>query len=158
MATRGRRTVDLGDVPVSARYYDSLRLNLSEWLRERTGPRYDPIRQLLLLVPDVFALVFRLVRDPRVSLTNRLKLLGLMIYIVSPIDLNLDFILPFGPLDDLALALVVLDSVLRQTPDHVLEDNWPGDEDALDKLRGLTGLLWAIKKPPSRPRRRAPRY
>jgi len=163
MATSGERASDARgaatlpgarEAETTGGHYEAMRGRIGDWLRRHTGPRYEVLRQVLFLVPDVFTLVFRLARDSRVSLANRLKLWGLMVYILSPIDVNIDFILPFGPLDDLALALVVLDSVLRETPDDILQDNWPGDEDAIDKLRGLTSILWAIKRPHGRGSRR----
>ncbi len=136
------------------RYYDVLRSRIVSWLDHHVGERFEPYRQALFLVPDVFALVFRLAQDNRVKLINRIKLWGLIIYILSPVDINIDFILPLGPLDDLALSLVVLDSVFEDTPDHVLEDNWSGDGDAVAVLRGLTRILWKIKRPRRRSRKR----
>lgn len=135
------------------RYYDTLRTRIDSWLRHHVGTRYEPYRQALFLVPDVFALVFRLAQDRRVRLLDRLKLWGLVVYILSPVDINIDFILPLGPLDDLALALVVLDSVFASTPDYILREHWPGSGDAIDVVRGLTRVLWRIKRPRSRRRK-----
>lgn len=123
--------------PVPDRYYDRLRERVDRWLSRHAGPRYAELRNWLFIVPDVLTLVLRLAQDPRVGLLSRLKLWGVALYILAPVDVNIDFILPFGPLDDLALALAVLESVIGQTPPHVLKDNWPGQEDVLDKLRYL---------------------
>lgn len=131
-------------LPIEERYYERVRAAADVWLSRHAGPRYNAFRQVLFLVPDVFTLVFRLARDRRVGLVDRLQLWGLALYILSPVDINLDFILPYGPLDDLALSLVVLDSVLSRTPRSLLQEHWPGDEDVMDVLRGMTRGLTAI--------------
>ena len=51
-------------------------------------------------------LVFRLVLDRRVPLLTKLILPAAIIYVISPIDLFPDMILPFGRIDDL-LALII---------------------------------------------------
>jgi len=130
--------------------YDVVRGRLDAWLRRRPDGRLGAYRHLLLLLPDIFAFVLRLATDRRVGLVTRLKLWGLLAYMASPVDVNLDAVLPFGPLDDLALALVVLDSVWRETPDHILLELWPGDPIVLDRLRGLTAALRRLRGP--RPR------
>lgn len=127
------------------RYYDRLRSAIDGWIDRHTGPGYETLRQILFLIPDVFVLSLRLAQDGRVSLVNRLKLWGLAVYILAPVDINLDFILPFGPLDDLTLALIVLNSVMRDTPRHILQEHWPGDEKVMDKLEALTGAVRAFR-------------
>jgi len=134
-----------------AGYYETLRARVDGWLSRHAGPRFRNYRRVLFLVPDVFVLVFRLARDRRVSFLNRLRLWGLLLYILSPVDINLDFILPFGPLDDLALSLVVLNEVLESTPDYLLREHWPGEGDAIDVLKGLTRILRRLKAPPASP-------
>ncbi len=138
------------------RYYDRLRSAIDGWLESHTGPSYWAYRQVLFLLPDVFALVLRLARDPRVSFVNRLKLWGLTVYILSPVDINLDFVLPLGPLDDLALTLLVLDSVLTETPDHVIQENWPGDKRVVPRLRAVTRALRALRNLGRKGRKPAP--
>lgn len=154
----GVRQAEIGtqDSPEQVRYYDSLRGRVDAWLTQHVGTRYEPFRQALFFVPDVFALVFRLAQDRRVRLIDRLKLWGLAVYILSPVDINLDFILPLGPLDDLALSLFVLNSALSSIPDDLLREHWPGDGDAIDVLRGLTKLLWSFRRPRSRKPRPSP--
>jgi len=128
------------------RFYDKMRRRVDRWLATHTGDRYQDYRRFLFLVPDVLTLVLRLARDPRVPTLNRLQLWGTAAYILAPVDLNLDFILPLGPLDDLALAVGVLSSVLNTTPPDVLRDNWPGDDDVMEVLSGLIGGLGSLRR------------
>jgi len=131
-------------------YYDHLRGRIDRWLSRHAGPRYQEVRQWLFLVPDVLVLVLRLAQDRRVPLIQRLKLWGTALYILAPVDINVDLLLPFGPLDDLALALVVLESVMTATPPHVIRDNWPGEEDAMETLalllKGISSLEGLLRR------------
>jgi len=128
------------------RFYDKMRRRVDRWLSKHSGPRYREYHRFLFLVPDVLTLVLRLARDPRVGLGDRLKLWGAALYILAPVDVNLDFILPLGPLDDLALAVVVLDSVLASTPPGVLRDNWSGEGEVIETLRGLVSGLSSLRR------------
>lgn len=128
------------------RYYERTRARVDRWLSGHAGPRYAELRRFLFIIPDALTLVLRLAVDPRVGWWNRLKLWGTALYILAPIDVNLDFILPFGLLDDLALALAALESVLFAVPRRVLEDNWPGERDALTEIGGLVKGLSSLRR------------
>lgn len=131
-----------------------LRDTVDEWLSQHTGSHHQAFRSILFLAPDVFTLVLRLAQDSRVPFLSRLKLWGLAVYILSPWDINLDFLLPLGPLDDLALSVLVLESVLRDTPEYLLQEHWPGSGETLDQLRGLTSTFRAVRTSRGRAKRR----
>ena len=141
----------LGPTPLD---YETLRDTVDEWLSRHTGSHHQAFRYILFLVPDVFTLVLRLARDSRVPFLSRLKLWGLAVYILSPWDINLDFLFPLGPLDDLALSVLVLESVLRDTPEYLLQEHWPGSGETLDQLRGLTSTFRAVRTSRGRAKQR----
>ena len=141
----------LGPTP---RSYETLRDTVDEWLSRHTGSRHQAFRSILFLVPDVFTLVLRLAQDSRVPFLSRLKLWGLAAYILSPWDINLDFLFPLGPLDDLALSVLILESVLRDTPQYLLQEHWPGSGETLDRLLGLTSTFRAVRTSRGRAKRR----
>lgn len=148
------KAVALPRLGPTQRYYETLRDTVDKWLSRHTGSRHQAFRSILLLVPDVFTLVLRLAQDSRVPFLSRLKLWGLAVYILSPVDINLDFIFPLGPLDDLALSVLVLESVLRDTPEYLLQEHWPGSEETLDQLRGLTSAFRSVRNSRGRAKRR----
>jgi uncharacterized membrane protein YkvA (DUF1232 family) len=87
-------------------------------------------RRLAAVVPEYVAFVRRLLVDPRVRRRHRVVLLGLLAYLLSPIDLVPDFIPVVGQLDDVVVAALVLRwlrrsvdseviSEARRVPDHV---------------------------------------
>src|SRR5215211_6392694 len=71
-------------------------------------PRDVALRDLLGLVPDLLRLVRDLVGDRAVPLGPRVALVGLLAWLISPIDLIPEFIPVLGPLDDVVVAVLVL--------------------------------------------------
>ena len=70
-------------------------------------------RRLARTVPDKLSLIRRLAADPSTPRRHRLMLLGLAVYLASPIDLIPDFIPVLGQLDDAIAVVLVLRIVQR---------------------------------------------
>ena len=104
---------------------------------------HRPSRELampaLRLVPDILRLVRRLMTDARTPRSVRWALVGLLAWIVSPIDLLPEFLPGIGPLDDLVVAVVVLRWAGRRVGVDRLREHWPGTGEGFDLLRRLLG-------------------
>jgi uncharacterized membrane protein YkvA (DUF1232 family) len=94
-------------------------------------PRDARLSELLRVIPDVARLVRDLLSDRRVPLTVRLALVGLLAWLLNPIDLIPEFIPVLGPLDDVVVAIIVLRYVRRRLGDDELRRRWRGTEDGL---------------------------
>src|SRR3954452_24557185 len=66
-----------------------------------------------------------LARDPGVPRSVRWTILGLALYLASPIDLVPDFLPVVGYLDDVLIVLLVLRHVRRQVPGDVWATHFP---------------------------------
>jgi uncharacterized membrane protein YkvA (DUF1232 family) len=91
---------------------------------------HRPSRELampaLRALPDVVRLARNLLADPRTPRSQKVALVVLIVWIVSPIDLLPEFLPGIGPLDDIVVAAVILRWVGRRAgPDRLLE-LWPG--------------------------------
>jgi uncharacterized membrane protein YkvA (DUF1232 family) len=84
--------------------------------------RWQSIR-LLLQLPRVVRLCWRLFRDPRVGLIPKALLVGAVAYVVMPFDLIPDFAGPFGEMDDLALAVTAVHYFLSWCPRQVVDEH-----------------------------------
>ncbi|MEP7082229.1 MAG: YkvA family protein [Chloroflexota bacterium] len=89
-------------------------------------PRDVPLRELVGIVPDVLRLVRQLLGDRSVPFGVRAALVGLIAWLVNPIDLIPEFIPVLGPLDDVVVAVLVLRYVWRRLGDEELRRRWPG--------------------------------
>ena len=79
--------------------------------------------QLLTHLPDFVKLFSRLIRDPRLTLSPKLVLLGIITYVVLPIDLLPDSLVGIGQMDDLAVILGGLKLFVRLCPPDVVQEH-----------------------------------
>ncbi len=97
-------------------------------------------------VPAFLKLLGRLARDPRVSKVDKAIVAATLVYLVSPIDLVPDWVVPVvGQVEDLALLALALSRLVNNAGIDVLLDHWDGDPGslhaALDALDGAAALL-----------------
>jgi uncharacterized membrane protein YkvA (DUF1232 family) len=102
-------------------------------------PRDASLRELVRIVPDVLRLVRGLLADGRVPLGVRLALVGLLVWLISPIDLVPEFIPVLGPIDDAVVAVLVLRYVRRRIGDAELRRRWPGRAEGFELMRRVLG-------------------
>lgn len=117
------------------RFYDRIRTRIHRYV-ERKGPAFEKTAEFLLLVPDVFILLWRLINDPRVSGKNKVLLGSGVAYYIFPLDILPEAILgPIGYLDDLVLGVFVLNRMLVDTDESILRGHWSGDSDLLATIQ-----------------------
>lgn len=106
----------------------------------RRHPDVISLSGAVRLGPDLLRLVRRLAADRAVPRRTRILLVGLVLYLLLPIDLVPDVLPVVGYADDVVLVAVALRSVVRQAGVEALERHWPGPEGGLRVIRVLAGL------------------
>jgi uncharacterized membrane protein YkvA (DUF1232 family) len=91
-------------------------------VRPRDVRAVDVVR----LVPDLLRLTRDLLLDRSAPRGVRVALVGLLVYLINPIDLIPEFIPVLGPLDDVIVAVVVLRYVRRRLGEDELRTRWRG--------------------------------
>ena len=118
------------------RFYDRIRDRIRKYLSGKA--RLDKSAEYLLLVPDVFMLLWRLVTDSRVTARNKVLLGSGLAYYFFPLDIMPEAILgPIGYLDDLVFAVYLLNKILTDTDPEILREHWSGSEDVLTSIRNV---------------------
>jgi uncharacterized membrane protein YkvA (DUF1232 family) len=102
-------------------------------------PRDVPVREVVRVIPDVLRLLRALVTDATVPLDVRIVLVGLIGWILSPVDLIPEFVPGLGPLDDVVVAIVALRYVRRRIGLEGIGARWPGSDDGLRLLVRVIG-------------------
>lgn len=102
-------------------------------------PRGTNLGQLVRIVPDVLRLVRQLIGDGSVPFGVRAALVGLLAWLLNPIDLIPEFIPVLGPLDDVVVAVLVLRYIRRRLGVDELQRRWPGTTEGYSLLSGVLG-------------------
>lgn len=102
-------------------------------------PRGVPVRDLLRVIPDVVRLIRSVIGDRGAPLDTRVVLVGLLIWILSPIDLIPEFIPVLGPLDDVVVAIVAMRYLRRRLGPDDLQRRWQGTPEGFLLLRRVIG-------------------
>ena len=103
-------------------------------------PRGGLLREALRLLPDLLRLLPRLAADRTLPRGVRVRLVLLLVYLASPVDLVPDFIPVVGYADDAIIVAAVLRSVARHAGIAAVQRHWPGTSDGFAALCRLTGL------------------
>ena len=119
------------------RFYDRIRKSIQEFV-DGKGAIIGKTAEFLLLVPDVFILLWRLTTDRRVSGKNKVLLGSAVAYFILPFDLMPEALLgPLGYMDDLIFGVYVLNKMLTNTDVAVLREHWSGRQDVLDMIQSV---------------------
>ncbi len=102
-------------------------------------PRGVAARELIGVVPDVVRLVRSIITDRSAPLSVRIVLIGMLAWIVSPIDLIPEFIPVVGPLDDVVVAVLALRYTRRRMGSEALRARWPGSDDGFALVSRVIG-------------------
>ena len=105
------------------------------WRSRSLYPGTVSMRNALRLLPDVIRLLRRLAADPNVPRGVRVRLLLLLAYLLSPIDLIPDFVPVLGYADDIIIVAIALRSVTRRAGQDAVERHWPGTPQGLQVIR-----------------------
>jgi len=118
----------------ATRFYDRIRTSIHEF-NEGKGV-VGKTAEYLMLVPDMFMLLWRLTTDSRVAGKDKVLLGTAIAYFILPFDLVPEAIVgPIGYLDDLVFAVYVLNKILTSTDISILRQHWSGDGDVLETIQ-----------------------
>ena len=96
------------------------------------------MRDLLLFIPNLLRLLFALLRDPRVSSSDKAILAGTIIYVIAPIDVIPDFIPFIGQIDDSYLVAISLLRMLNRANREVVLEHWKGKYDLKELVTSIS--------------------
>lgn len=102
-------------------------------------PKGVSAREVVGVIPDVLRLFRSVIGDRSAPLDVRLVLVGLMAWILSPIDLIPEFIPVLGPLDDVVVAVVAMRYVRRRVGVADLRRRWVGSPEGFALLVRVIG-------------------
>ena len=90
----------------------------------------------VLLVPDLFLLITRLMLDPRIDARHKAYMGVAVAYVISPIDLIPERRFgPLGYLDDVVVIVAALNMLFSEIDHAIILEHWSGKADLLDTIQ-----------------------
>lgn len=109
------------------------RITIGKRRKKKEGGR-QLARALIRELPNLFRLVFRLLRDPAVGRFDKLLFGAVAVYLLTPVDLIPDFLGVLGWVDDFYLVGLALGRLMVSAgPDGLLK-HWDGNPRTLGYL------------------------
>ncbi len=120
-------------------FYDRLRRRILRTVEKRGGKLSANGVRVLLLVPDIFLLLVRLVMDRDVPAGTRALIGSVLAYFILPVDLLPEAILGgAGFLDDIVLATAVVTQAFGGELEPYARKHWSGPDDLRVVLRQVS--------------------
>ena len=91
----------------------------------------------IFVLPDIAALIYRLLKDKRVSMKTKLVISAAVAYIAVPCDIIPDKVPFIGKIDDIAIGVFALNVIITDVPLNVVLENWQGKNDILIVLKNV---------------------
>jgi uncharacterized membrane protein YkvA (DUF1232 family) len=83
--------------------------------------------------------------DSRIPLRNRVMLGGMIVYLMTPMDIIPDFIPILGWLDDVFVTLIVLDYVFNSADTELIKEHYPWNKEHFSKMKiYVERLSWLV--------------
>jgi len=122
----------------NADFYQKLRTIIRKWEKKAKG-RQNKWFEYILIAPDLFHLLTKLMMDKAVNFEMKSKLGLVILYFISPIDLIPEALLgPGGYIDDIVLSAYVINILINQTSPEIVYKHWAGEGDILELLQKIT--------------------
>lgn len=115
-------------------YYTLGRDKLEGKLEEKS-PTWGKFSDYLFVIPDLVALIIRLLKDSRVPTKTKIAVSAAIGYIVFPTDLIPDKIPLIGRIDEIGVLFFALNRIAKDVPTNVLLENWAGKDDLIIVLK-----------------------
>ena len=112
------------------------------FVESKMSKKLSGFSDYLLIIPDVVALIYRLLKDKRVAMKTKIAISVSLIYVISPIDIIPDNIPVIGKIDDLAIIFFALNRIANDIPLNVILENWQGKNELVVVLK--SGLEYII--------------
>jgi len=108
--------------------------------KESKRARKSRMKGLLFFLPNLVKLVYRLLRDARVSSADKAILAGTILYTIAPLDFMPDFIPFIGQVDDAYLIAISLLRMMNRAGEDIVNEHWDGNRDIYGVITSIADL------------------
>ena len=104
-------------------------------LQEKLPDGAKKISDYIFVVPDIVALICRMLKDSRVPIKTKLVVYASLAYVIFPTDLIPDKIPFIGKIDEIAVVFFALNRIATDVPTKVIQENWAGKDELVLVLK-----------------------
>ena len=104
-------------------------------LQEKLPDGAKKISDYIFVVPDIVALICRMLKDSRVPIKTKLAVSASLAYVIFPTDLIPDKIPFIGKIDEIAVVFFALNRIATDVPTKVILENWAGKDELVLVLK-----------------------
>jgi uncharacterized membrane protein YkvA (DUF1232 family) len=109
-----------------------------ETLRERVAGYTGEYADYVLLLPDLFLLITRLMLDGRVEGRHKIYMGAALVYVISPINLISERRFGvLGYLDDVVVVVAALNNLVNEIDPAIVTEHWSGKADLLASMQKI---------------------
>lgn len=108
-----------------------------EYAKGKLPKKVKKVSDYIFILPDLIALLYRLLKDNRVSIKTKLIISASIAYITFKTDIIPDNIPFIGNIDELAVTFFALDKIVNDVPAYILLENWEGKMDIIIALKSI---------------------
>lgn len=108
-----------------------------EIISDKLNNKVKKYSDYIFILPDIAALIYRLLKDKRVSIKTKMIISAAVAYIAVPSDLIPDKVPFVGKIDDIAIGIFALNVIMSDVPLNVVLENWQGTNDLLIVIKNL---------------------
>jgi uncharacterized membrane protein YkvA (DUF1232 family) len=118
-------------------FYQKLRIQIKNWVEKKSNKEHK-WAEYILLAPDLFHLLCKLMLEDDIPSAKKVKLAGVIVYFILPIDLLPEALFgPVGYLDDIALTAYVLNDIINDVNPEIVTRNWAGEREILNLIKTI---------------------
>lgn len=110
-------------------------------VESRIPEKVQGFSDYIFVVPDIVCLIYRLLKDERVSVKTKAVIVSSLAYVSLPTDIIPDKIPFIGRIDDIGVIFFALNRVIKDTPLKVIVENWEGKNDIIIVLKKAVDYL-----------------
>ena len=98
-------------------------------------------KDYIFILPDIVALIYRLLKDKRVPVKTKLIISAAVSYITFPTDLIPNKIPFLGTIDEIGVAFFAINKIINDVEIHVILENWSGKNDIIFVMKNLVEYI-----------------
>lgn len=117
-----------------------------EYVVKHIPEKAKDYKDYIMFIPDIVALIFRLLKDSRVPVKTKAVVGASLVYVSCPFDILPDKIPFIGTLDDISVVFFALNRIINDVDINIILENWQGKNEfvvilrkTVDFFSGFTG-------------------